>query len=584
MIQPPAPPPAIVAAAPVSAPAEVGLVDVDGRPFTLAELRGQWVWIYLGFASCPDACPRTLDVLTATFASLPEGAPVRPVFVSVDPRRDTPERLKAYTRYYHPKLLGASGPHGALDALTMALGTRYEVPKAPKPDENYQVGHPDEVFVLDPDGRYVGRLDAKAPDLEARLVGEFAQPVAAWRAKVATQAPPAPPLSTSAAWCGLPDLAAIADPDPLRDPRMHRAATLGSGTSVLPGTTPMRMWAGKGAGWLWMAHLNAVGGAWATGAAPTFGLENWQKAMGSAYVGPGLLDLRLMTTAEPWTTPAQGLPRLGVAPTMGHGAAHHPLQELAARYTWTPVPAFSAFAYAGLAGEPALGPGAAMHRPSAADLPGLPLAASVLEAGHGAHGVATLGARLGDVQLEGSGFRGRMPDPRGAALQLGTLDSWAARASWFPGRYMVAQASYGAIEGVHGHPGQVRRLTGSVLATFNAPLGRFSAGATFAQAHDGLADDPSRAWGLEAQLDRLGVQHWYGRAEWLTGPAWGPAPVGALTLGAVHDWGAVDRVAIGLGADVTGASSGAALVRMFVRVRPPTLTHPDDRDLAADGP
>ena len=597
----PAPPPAIIAAAPaqapVSAPGEIGLVDADGRPFTLAELRGRWVWLYLGFASCPDACPRTLGEVVGAYAGLPANAPVRPVFVSVDPMRDTPARLKAYVGFFHPALLGASGPHGALDALVAALGTRYHVPPGARPDQAYQVAHPDEVFVLDPDGRYVGRLDARSPDLQARLAGEFALPLAAFRARAAMPPAPAPPPSTSAAWCGLPDAAALADPDPLRDPRMHRGAALGSGTSVLPGASPMRMWA-----WIWMAHLNAAAGAHVPlvpGLPKGFGVENWQKLMGTRYWGPGLADFRVMTGLEPWTLPAEGLAQPLQGGT-GHGGldlrrAHHPLTELAGRYTWTPTAFFSAYAYGGLAGEPALGPGATMHRPSAADWPGLPLAAHVLEAGHGAHGVVTLGARLGDFQLEGSRFNARTPDAAAPSLALGPLDSVAARLSWFPGRNLVAQVSYGVLSAMHGHPGEARRLTASALSVFATPLGRWSAALTWGQADDGLAAGPSRAWGLESQLDRAGRQHFYGRAEWLTGPAWPGAAaggVGAVTLGYAHDLGAIDRVAIALGADVTaypGANEAVygalpTLWRAYLRLRPPTLTHPDDRNPEADGP
>ncbi len=597
----PAPPPAIIAAEPASAPAEIGLVDADGRPFTLAELRGKWVWLYLGFASCPDACPRTLDRLVSAFAALPENAHVQPVFVSVDPLRDTPARLKAYAGFYHPRLLGASGPHGALDALTAALGTRYEVPAGARPDQAYQVAHPDEVFVLDPRGRYVARIDARKPDLPARLAGEFALSLAEFARRGATQPQPPPPPSTSDAWCGLPDAAALADPDPLRDPRMHRGATLGSGTAVLPGITPMRMWAWKNADWLWMAHLNAAGGVAAPhvpGQATRFGVENWQKLMGTRYWGPGLADFRLMTSLEPWTLPAEGVPQpLQIG--MGHSSfdarpAHHPLLELAGRYTWTPTAFFSLFGYGGLVGEPALGPGAAMHRPSAADLQALPLAHHALEAGHGAHGVATLGARLGEVQIEVSRFNARVPDALRPTLQLGALDSWASRLSWFPGRNLVAQASYGALAGMHGRGSEARRATASVMSVFATPLGRWSAGLTWAQAEDGMAGGPSRAWGLESQLDRAGRQHFYGRAELLTGPAWPVAAAGgvaAVTVGYAHDLGAIDRVALALGADVTAYPGAGGLVygpqptlwRAYLRLRPPTLTHPDDRNQAADG-
>ncbi|MEB3197987.1 MAG: SCO family protein [Candidatus Sericytochromatia bacterium] len=614
------PPPAIAAltgAIPAPAPTEIGLVDGTGRPMTLAELRGRYVWLYLGYASCPDACPRTLGSMVGAYAALPKAVQERvvPVFVSVDPMRDTPARLKAYTGFFHPRLQGLSGPHQGIDALVAALGTRYQIPKGAKPDQMYAVAHPDEVFVFDPKGRYVARLGAGKGDIETALGVDLAARLAA--PETETSPPPPPPPGTADAWCALPTEEALADPDPNKDPRMHRAATMGSGTSVLPATTPMRMWAFKTGSWLWMAHLDAVAG-FTQQTGPRGGsshvAENWQMLMGSRYLGPGLLDVRMMTSLEPFTTPLGGTPQLFQSgetfqnrPLLDRQHPHDLLGELSARYTWTPSPLLSVFAYGGLAGEPALGPAAYMHRPSSADNHWAPLGHHYQDATHVSYGVVTTGARLGAWQWEASAFNGREPDENRFDIDWGPLDSWSTRLSWFPGRHWVAQLSHGYLRSPSpSHPGDEARTSASLTSVANTALGRWSNTLVWgqnAEFESAVAPpDVRQSYALESQLDWAGRHHAYGRYELLDRaglPPRAPAShtavrVNALTLGYTQDLGPIDRWALGLGGDVTVYSLEALtrgaygenplMARVFLRLRPPTMTHMEDRDAVADGP
>ena len=612
----PAPLPTLsLAAAPLPAPApdQIGLVDASGRPMTLAELRGRFIWLYLGYASCPDACPRTLDAMVAAYNALPDRSAVVPVFISVDPMRDTPERLKAYTGFFHPDLQGVSGPHPAIDALVHALGTRYEIPKGAKADTHYTVGHPDEVFILDRKGRYVGRLNAQR-DIFSALPADLNQRLQT--PESVAPLPPVPPPGTADAWCADPSSATAGENSIHADPRMHRAATMGSGTSVLPATTPMRMWAWHAGDWLWMAHLNAVLGVNEQGGprgSRSHVGENWQMMMGTRDLGPGLLDLRLMTSLEPVTLPPGGTHQQFQAgetyqnkPLLDRQHPHDLLGELAARYTWNPLPAVSLFAYGGLAGEPALGPAAFMHRPSAADNHWAPLAHHHQDATHISYGVLTSGVRLGALQLEGSVFNGREPDENRFNIDWGPLDSWSTRISFFPGRNWVGQLSYGHLRNPSAHhPGDEGRTTASLSHVHNTPLGRWSN--TFIFGQSALFEKPLAPPELvlthtfETQLDWDGRNHLYGRYELLDRAGLPPrAPnshtldrLGALTLGFARDIGSVDRWALALGGDVTAYSladitrtaygDNPFAARAYLRLRPPTMVHGHDRNVAADG-
>jgi protein SCO1/2 len=103
----------------------LALIDQDNRPFDAARLRGGWSFVFFGFTSCPDACPLTMTALAETnklLADLP--APLRPrvVMISVDPERDTPERLAGYVKAFDPTFVGATGTKAAIDELAQRIG------------------------------------------------------------------------------------------------------------------------------------------------------------------------------------------------------------------------------------------------------------------------------------------------------------------------------------------------------------------------------------------------------------------------------------------------------------------------------
>jgi protein SCO1/2 len=130
-----------------------------GGPVDTATLRGQVMLVYFGYTYCPDICPTSLTVTGEAMKQLApdELTRVRLVFVSVDPQRDTPARLKDYVEFFHPNMVGVTGSAEQLAAAARQYGaayTRKDVGSA----VGYVVDHSAWTYVVAPDGRLVGRI------------------------------------------------------------------------------------------------------------------------------------------------------------------------------------------------------------------------------------------------------------------------------------------------------------------------------------------------------------------------------------------------------------------------------------------
>ena len=129
------------------------LVDQDNRPFDAQRLRDGWSFVFFGFTSCPDVCPVTMTALAQTrklLADLPEPARPRVVMISVDPERDTPERLGTYLKAFDPAFVGATGAKPVIDELAQRMGVM--AAKRALDGENYTVDHTTSLFLIGPDG------------------------------------------------------------------------------------------------------------------------------------------------------------------------------------------------------------------------------------------------------------------------------------------------------------------------------------------------------------------------------------------------------------------------------------------------
>lgn len=133
------------------------LIDQDNRPFDRSRLQGHWSVLFFGYTHCPDVCPTTLQVMKNVWTKLPRerfgGAEPQMIFVSVDPGRDTPERLKKYVKYYNEQFIGVTGKLEKLDGFVDQLGVMYGYEDPPEGSEHYLVNHTSRLILIDPQGK-----------------------------------------------------------------------------------------------------------------------------------------------------------------------------------------------------------------------------------------------------------------------------------------------------------------------------------------------------------------------------------------------------------------------------------------------
>ena len=137
-------------------PGEFSLIDHHGSPFTREDLIDQWTLIFFGFTHCPDICPTTMAELAELKEQLvgTEASDARVVMLSVDPARDTPERLAQYVPYFNADFIGVTGDF--TDILSFAQRLNAPFRKVSEPDGAYQMEHSANVMLMNPRGDYHG--------------------------------------------------------------------------------------------------------------------------------------------------------------------------------------------------------------------------------------------------------------------------------------------------------------------------------------------------------------------------------------------------------------------------------------------
>lgn len=135
---------------------EFSLVDHTGRPVTQADYADRWQLAFFGFTHCPDICPTTLAYMASVLDELGSAADkVAPLFVTVDPARDTVPVMAEYVGAFHPRLIGLTGTEAEVAAAIgafKAYGERVEDPAAPG---GYSMAHSGHIYLMSPEGRFV---------------------------------------------------------------------------------------------------------------------------------------------------------------------------------------------------------------------------------------------------------------------------------------------------------------------------------------------------------------------------------------------------------------------------------------------
>ncbi len=145
---------------PIDVPADITLTSHTGEPLSFGDLRGRYSLIYFGYTHCPDVCPLTLAEFNRVALTLGEDADrVNFVMVSVDGRRDTPERLAAYLPSFNPDFIGLTTvtpeDEASLTRATEVFGIYYEYEEVEDTAADYLVAHTASTFLLNPEGQYI---------------------------------------------------------------------------------------------------------------------------------------------------------------------------------------------------------------------------------------------------------------------------------------------------------------------------------------------------------------------------------------------------------------------------------------------
>lgn len=161
------PPPGGHRALDLPAPPQGGdftLSDENG-PLSLADLRGQVVALYFGYTWCPDICPTNLGYLALALGQLTERelARVQVLFISLDPERDTPERLAQYTAFFHPRVRGLTGTPEQIAQAANRYGVAYRKVVQETSATGYLVDHSAYTYLIDPRGHLRGTLEHATP-------------------------------------------------------------------------------------------------------------------------------------------------------------------------------------------------------------------------------------------------------------------------------------------------------------------------------------------------------------------------------------------------------------------------------------
>ncbi|MEH2507828.1 protein SCO1/2 [Bradyrhizobium sp. AZCC 1578] len=140
------------------------LSSPDGATVTEQTYRGKWLLVYFGFTSCPDSCPTALLEIAAALEKLgPDADKLQPLFITVDPQRDTSAVMGNYTHSFDPRIVGLTGTPQQIAAVAQEYGVYYAPHKSGPDAKNDLIDHSTYLYLMDPEGKFARGFDANTP-------------------------------------------------------------------------------------------------------------------------------------------------------------------------------------------------------------------------------------------------------------------------------------------------------------------------------------------------------------------------------------------------------------------------------------
>lgn len=140
------------------------LIDPGGKTVTDQDFRGRYMLVFFGFTHCPDICPAELQVMSASLDELgPEGDQIVPIFITLDPERDTQAAMGDYVKNFGPRFVGLTGSSEQIAAAAKAYRVAYSKFQEDKASTNYSIDHSALVYLMGKDGKYITHFPYGTP-------------------------------------------------------------------------------------------------------------------------------------------------------------------------------------------------------------------------------------------------------------------------------------------------------------------------------------------------------------------------------------------------------------------------------------
>jgi protein SCO1/2 len=140
------------------------LVGSGGTTVSDATYRGKWLLVFFGYTFCPNVCPITLLEVAVVLQQLgPAASELQPLFISIDPDRDTPDVMAAYTQSFDTRIVGLTGTAAQIASVAKEYGAYYDLHRTGPGPDDYVMDHGTYLYLMDPNGKFVRGFNADTP-------------------------------------------------------------------------------------------------------------------------------------------------------------------------------------------------------------------------------------------------------------------------------------------------------------------------------------------------------------------------------------------------------------------------------------